>query len=215
MFSTWGLNQIGASITFRLQRAYLSAVLRQNVAYFDVVGAGEITSNMDHDMKLIQEGISQKLGLIITGVSGFIVAIIVALVENWLFGLIMLCQPVALTSVIGGLGIWLSHVQQLGQANNSKAENLAQDVLNAIRNVIAYQSQARFVRKYDNYLKRPTALDKWERCIFGLMVAASFTVLHWANSIGVRVISPILLFQSDLLLMLMPFVLCPFVVLGS
>lgn len=185
MLGTWGLNHIGSNITLRLQRAYLSAVLRQNVAYFDVAGTGEIISNMDHDMKLIQEGISQKLGLILTGISGFIVAIIVALVQNWLFGLIMLCQPVALTLVIGGLGIWLRNVQQLGHANNAKAENLAQDVLNAIRNVISYQSQARFVMKYDNYLKSPTASEKWERCIFGLIVAASFTVLHWSKGLGV------------------------------
>ncbi|GMG32372.1 unnamed protein product [Aspergillus oryzae var. brunneus] len=158
------------------------------MAYFDVVGTGELTSQIDKDMKLIQTGISQKLGNIISGVSGFIVAIICAFIQNPRFASIMISQPVAMILLVGLMGFWLSVTQQRGLPHSVKLENLAQDVLNAMRSVIAYRSQERYARKYHNTLLQPAALDFRERLIFGVIVAGSFTILHWANGLGVRMV---------------------------
>ncbi|GKZ73111.1 GTPase-activating protein [Aspergillus niger] len=78
--STFGFNTIGEQISRQLQQKYLASALRQNMAYFDVVGIGELTSHMDQDMKLIQAGISQKVGELLSGLSGFVVAIICAFI---------------------------------------------------------------------------------------------------------------------------------------
>lgn len=40
---------------------YLRAVLRQDVAFFDRVGAGEVTNHVSHDADMIQDGISEKV----------------------------------------------------------------------------------------------------------------------------------------------------------
>ncbi|QMW39142.1 hypothetical protein G4B11_002422 [Aspergillus flavus] len=184
MISTLGLNVVGEHITRRLQRRYLCSVLQQNMAYFDVVGTGELTSRIDKDMKLIQTGISQKLGNIISGVSGFIVAIICAFIQNPRFASIMISQPVAMILLVGLMGFWLSVTQQRGLPHSVKLENLAQEVLNAMRSVIAYRSQERYARKYHDTLLQPAALDFRERLIFGVIVAGSFTILHWANGLG-------------------------------
>ncbi|KAB8217999.1 P-loop containing nucleoside triphosphate hydrolase protein [Aspergillus novoparasiticus] len=184
MISTWGLNVVGEHITRRLQRRYLSSVLQQNMAYFDVVGTGELTSRIDQDMKLIQTGISQKLGNIISGVSGFVVAIICAFIQNRRFASIMISQPVAMILLVGLMGFWLSVTQQRGLPHSLKLENLAQEVLNAMRSVIAYRSQERYAKKYHDTLLQPGALEFRERLIFGVIVAGSFTILHWANGLG-------------------------------
>jgi ATP-binding cassette, subfamily B (MDR/TAP), member 1 len=42
-------------------RLYLQAVLRQNVAFFDRIGAGEITNRISNDAELLREGISDKV----------------------------------------------------------------------------------------------------------------------------------------------------------
>jgi hypothetical protein len=39
----------------------LAAVLRQNMAFFDAVGAGEITNRIEVDTLLVQEGFSEKV----------------------------------------------------------------------------------------------------------------------------------------------------------
>jgi ATP-binding cassette, subfamily B (MDR/TAP), member 1 len=42
-------------------RLYLKAVLRQNVAFFDRLGAGEVTNRVSNDAELIRDGISDKV----------------------------------------------------------------------------------------------------------------------------------------------------------
>ncbi|KAE8155284.1 P-loop containing nucleoside triphosphate hydrolase protein [Aspergillus avenaceus] len=174
VLSTWGFNVVGEQITRHLQQCYLSSVLQQNMAYFDVVGTGELTSRLDQDMKSIQAGISHKLGTIISGISGFLVAIICAFTQNARFASIMIAQPIAKILLVG----------LKGACHSAKLEHLAQEVLSAMRNVIAYRSQGRYARKYRDALIRPTALDFQERLIFGGIVAGSFTILHWANGLG-------------------------------
>ena len=42
-------------------RMYLQAVLRQNVAFFDRLGAGEVTNRVSNDAEFIRAGISDKV----------------------------------------------------------------------------------------------------------------------------------------------------------
>lgn len=43
------------------RRLYLKAVLRQNVAFFDRLGAGEVINRVSNDIDLIRDGISEKV----------------------------------------------------------------------------------------------------------------------------------------------------------
>ena len=47
--------------TLTYGRLYLKAVLRQNVAFFDRLGAGEVTHRVSNDAELLREGISDKV----------------------------------------------------------------------------------------------------------------------------------------------------------
>ncbi|RAK77052.1 ABC transporter ATP-binding protein [Aspergillus fijiensis CBS 313.89] len=183
--STWGFNRLGEKITARLQLEYLDAALHQNLEYFDAVGSGQLTVGIDTDIRAIQEGISQKMGMLISGFAGFIVAIIIAFSQNPQFAGIMLSQPLALMLVVGGFGSWMSRTQREGQVNWVKADSLAQDVLGAMRAVLAYRSQERYTNKYQEIIRGPILLERRERFIFGTIVAGSFTVLHWANGLGI------------------------------
>ncbi|KAJ5827873.1 P-loop containing nucleoside triphosphate hydrolase protein [Penicillium robsamsonii] len=184
MIGTWGLNVVGEQIRCDLQQRYLSSVLQQNMAYFDVVKTAELMSQLDQDMKLIQAGISQKLGSIISGVSGCVVAITCAFMQNPRFASIMISQPIALILLVGIMGSWMSMTQKMASARWAKADNLAQEVLGAMRTVIAFRSQERFARKYHDYLLRPIALDFRERFVFGVIVAGSFAILHLGSGLG-------------------------------
>ena len=51
----------GERLTRQIRERYLRAILRQNIAYFDKIGAGEITTRITSDTHLIQDGISEKV----------------------------------------------------------------------------------------------------------------------------------------------------------
>lgn len=81
--STVGFIYTGEHITQKFRSRYLSAIMRQNMAYFDQLGAGEINTHITSDIDLIQDGISEKIGLTLTAVATFSSAFIIGLVKYW------------------------------------------------------------------------------------------------------------------------------------
>lgn len=71
--STVGFIYTGEHITQKIREQYLAAILRQNVAYFDKLGAGEITIRITDDMNAIQDGISQKVSLTMSGFATYVI----------------------------------------------------------------------------------------------------------------------------------------------
>jgi ATP-binding cassette subfamily B (MDR/TAP) protein 1 len=55
----------------RIRTAYLSAVLRQNIAWFDNVGAGEVATRISADTLLIQDAIGDKLPIALSHLATF------------------------------------------------------------------------------------------------------------------------------------------------
>lgn len=52
-------NYTGELNSKRLREQYLRAVLRQEIAYFDDLGAGEVATRIQTDCALVQEGTSE------------------------------------------------------------------------------------------------------------------------------------------------------------
>jgi ATP-binding cassette, subfamily B (MDR/TAP), member 1 len=51
--------------------------MRQNIGFFDKLGAGEITTRITADTNLVQDGISEKVGLTLSAVATFITAFVI------------------------------------------------------------------------------------------------------------------------------------------
>ncbi|MCO5588432.1 hypothetical protein L7F22_042388 [Adiantum nelumboides] len=72
--STWPAGSSRRGHHAKDPQAYLKSVLRQDIAYFDLVGAGEVTTRIQSDIQLIQEGISDKLPISVMFIATFIAA---------------------------------------------------------------------------------------------------------------------------------------------
>ena len=59
--STVGFIYAGEHMAAKIREEYLAGILRQNIAYFDARGAGEITTRITADTNLVQDGISHTL----------------------------------------------------------------------------------------------------------------------------------------------------------
>lgn len=108
----------GESITGRIREAYLTAVLRQEIAYFDVVGPGEITTRIQNDIQLIQEGISDKIPMSAMFVATFVAGFIVAYVKSWQLSLAM---SSILPCIIGAgavMNVFITKYQQVSFADD-------------------------------------------------------------------------------------------------
>lgn len=51
--------------------------MRQNIGFFDKLGSGEITTRITADTNLVQDGISEKVGLTINALAAFFTAFVI------------------------------------------------------------------------------------------------------------------------------------------
>ncbi|KAH9984144.1 P-loop containing nucleoside triphosphate hydrolase protein [Russula vinacea] len=86
----------------RIRERYLKAILRQDIAFFDKVGAGEVTTRIQTDTHLVQQGLSEKVALVVSFFSAFVTGFVLAFVRNWRLALAMssILPCIAITGAI-------------------------------------------------------------------------------------------------------------------
>lgn len=101
----------------RIRERYLRAVLRQDIQFFDNVGAGEVATRIQTDTRkptvtglshqmfttsapsdLVQQGISEKVPLVVNFLSAFVTGFVIAYIRNWRLAL-------AISSILPCIGI--------------------------------------------------------------------------------------------------------------
>jgi ABC-type multidrug transport system fused ATPase/permease subunit len=97
-------NLISQRLAQRVRERYLKSLLRQDIAFFDKLQAGEVSSRLNGDVQAIETGTSEKVGVFITCVSFCITAYVIAFIKDAKLAgmLISLIPAFMIMSVIGG-----------------------------------------------------------------------------------------------------------------
>ncbi|KAL1979146.1 hypothetical protein VTN96DRAFT_6680 [Rasamsonia emersonii] len=172
--STVGFIHNGERNVQQLREHYLSSVLTQNIGLFDKLGAGEVTSRITSDMNLIQDGISQKLGLTLTGVSTFFTALIIAFVKSWKLTLILISGIFAMFLSIAVVAKFIARYNKLSLESQGLAATFAEEILSSIKIVVAFDTNGRLAKKFDESL---AIVSNWgfksrtaSSCLIGAML---------------------------------------------
>ncbi|KAH7412302.1 P-loop containing nucleoside triphosphate hydrolase protein [Phaeosphaeria sp. MPI-PUGE-AT-0046c] len=187
-FTSWisivGFSYTGERITQQIRELYLRAIFRQNIAFFDFLGSGEVTTRISSDMNLVQDGIGQKIGLFVTGVSTFITAIIIGFIRSPKLAGIMISATFAIFFVMGGLGAVMKKNQVVSIDQYATAASLAEEVLASARNVAAYGTQKRLQEKYKSLLTMAAKFDFKAKFCLSLMIAGMMGILNLQYSLA-------------------------------
>ncbi|GAA99245.1 uncharacterized protein L969DRAFT_93707 [Mixia osmundae IAM 14324] len=166
----------GEAITQRIREAYLRSVLRQNVAYFDSVGAGEVTTRIASDTHSIYEGISEKLPVTVQFLSTFVAAFIIAYIRSWKLAL-ALTAIVPVIMISGGIMVSLQSKYKAEISDRvGEGGTLAEEALSTARTAIAFNAQTRLVDMYDKISQRAAGLGVKSAKIF----AFGLGVIYWS-----------------------------------
>lgn len=168
----------GERIVQRLREQYLRAVLRQEMAFFDVLGAGELTTRITSDATLVQEALSGKASLFLSAASMFVTAIIVSFVRNWKLALIMCSVVVAIVGImsVGSAMVTKFALAQIGAYG--EAASLAQEALSSVKQVKALGIQQRLSSRYESHLGVVRSLGLRVRIAAALMIGAMMGAIH-------------------------------------
>ena len=141
------------------------------MAFFDKVGAGEITTRITLDTRLIQDGISQKSALFLTSISSFVGALGIAFVTYWKLTLELTSTIVFMIAVIGIGTFFVVRCSKRSLEAYALGGSTAQEAISSIREVSALGTQNTLATHYDRHL---TEAEKWgikAKSALGLMIA--------------------------------------------
>ncbi|CAI2356228.1 unnamed protein product [Caenorhabditis sp. 36 PRJEB53466] len=139
-------------IMTQMRNRYIESVLRQNAEWFDKNLSGTITTRLNDNMERIQEGIGDKLGVLIRGASMVLTSVIISLCYEWRLALMMLGLIPICTICMTLLSRFLekSTMEELDKVGVAGA--IAEEALMGVRTIQAFNGQEEMVAKYENEL---------------------------------------------------------------
>ncbi|KAI0128530.1 P-loop containing nucleoside triphosphate hydrolase protein [Xylariales sp. AK1849] len=176
--ATVGFIYTGEHLSAKIREHYLQSCMRQNIGFFDKLGAGEVTTRITADTNLIQDGISEKVGLSLTAVATFISAFVIGFVEYWKLTLILLSTVVAIVVLMGGASQFMIKFNKASIQAYASGGTVADEVVSSIRNAVAFGTQDRLAKQYDAHLTRAEFFGFKVKATVACMVAGMMLILY-------------------------------------
>lgn len=97
----WNIS--GEWLAQRLRERYFASILRQDAGFFDSLAPGEASSRITGDIGTIQQGTSEKVGIVLNSISFFVTSYIVAFIKDArLAGMLVSLAPAYLIMSLAG-----------------------------------------------------------------------------------------------------------------
>ncbi|CAG8462314.1 5329_t:CDS:10 [Acaulospora colombiana] len=174
----------------RQAKLYYAAILHQDIAFFDDVSTGDVTTRIAGDISLYQEGISEKVGLIIQFMATFFAGFVIAFTKGWKLSLV-LCAVFPLMAIAGGImAKAISNDTSQGQDAYASAGGVAEQAISGIRTVISFGGQDREINRYKAQLEGAYKAGKKKAIVSGIglgimmfIMFGSYGLSFWYGSI--------------------------------
>ena len=175
---TVGFIYSGEHITQKIREQYLAAILRQNIAFFDKLGAGEITTRITADTNLVQDGISEKVALTLTAVATFFTAFIISFIKYWKLTLILSSTVFAIVFTMGGGSTFIVRYNKQSLESYALGGTVAEEVISSIRNATAFGTQDKLARQYDMHLKEAKKWGLKLKMVLAVMISCMMGIIY-------------------------------------
>ncbi|KAI0428310.1 ABC transporter [Xylaria sp. FL1042] len=182
--STAGFVTGGEHITQKLRENYLEAVLRQDIAFFETLGSGEIAQRILDDINQLQDALTRKLSLTLGSIATFVTAFVVILVEGWKLGLIMISAIAAITGTMTLGGWFMVRYAKVTAAANAKAASAVQESLEEYRHVAAMGMHDALFARYSKLVRLASRSSIRGRWALALMIAVLNASIVWSNGLA-------------------------------
>uniref|UniRef100_A0AAY5KWK8 ATP-binding cassette sub-family B member 5 n=1 Tax=Esox lucius TaxID=8010 RepID=A0AAY5KWK8_ESOLU len=159
----------------RLRKLFFHCIMQQEIGWFDVNETGELNTRLTDDIYKINEGIGDKVGMLIQSFTTFIISFIIGFSKGWKLTLVILSISPVLAFSAFIFSKVLTSFTSLEQGAYAKAGAVAEEVLSSVRTVFAFGGQQREITRYQNNLE--DAKNMGIRKAISANIAMGFTFL--------------------------------------
>nr|XP_020023497.1 multidrug resistance protein 1 isoform X4 [Castor canadensis] len=162
----------------KIRKEFFHAIMKQEIGWFDVHDVGELNTRLTDDVSKINEGIGDKIGMFFQAMATFFTGFIVGFTRGWKLTLVIL----AVSPVLGlSAGIWakiLSSFTDKELLAYAKAGAVAEEVLAAIRTVIAFGGQKKELERYNKNLEEAKSMGIKKAITANIAMGAAFLLIY-------------------------------------
>uniref|UniRef100_A0A674BGE1 ABC-type xenobiotic transporter n=1 Tax=Salmo trutta TaxID=8032 RepID=A0A674BGE1_SALTR len=134
--------------TKRIREKYFHAILHQQMSWFDTHQIGVLNVRLTDDINTINEGLGDKICVFVQFFCTFLSGFVIGFIFGWKLTLVIL----AVSPLLAGSAI-LATLTSKELSAYAKAGAVAEEILVAIRTVVAFNGQKKAVERYENNLE--------------------------------------------------------------
>ncbi|XP_029138945.1 ATP-binding cassette sub-family B member 5 [Protobothrops mucrosquamatus] len=174
----WTFVTTSARQTSRIRDKFFFAVLHQEMAWFDTTPIGTLNTRLTEDINTIHKGIGDKIGIIIQDFSTFLTGVIIGFSYGWKLTLVIL-SVTPLVAVSGALWSYiLSALTAKELLAYAKAGSVAEEILSAIRTVVAFNGQKKAIARYDKNLEEAQSIGTKKTITTNISIGVSQFLIY-------------------------------------
>ncbi|XP_074048995.1 ATP-dependent translocase ABCB1 isoform X2 [Macrotis lagotis] len=162
----------------KIRQNFFHAIMRQEIGWFDVHDVGELNTRLTDDVSKINDGIGDKIGMLFQAVATFLTGFILGFTRGWKLTLVIL----AISPVLGlSAAVWakiLSSFTDKELLAYAKAGAVAEEVLAAIRTVIAFGGQNKELERYNKNLEEAKNLGIKKAITANISIGIAFLLIY-------------------------------------
>ncbi|KAL4704734.1 hypothetical protein ACJJTC_006512, partial [Scirpophaga incertulas] len=178
-----GVGEIGADIT-RIRTLFLTAVVRQDMSWFDTDSGFNLASTMSENMVKLKEGMGEKLSVVSNLVGTCVICLCTAFPLGW--ELTLACCTVVPFSITAS--VLLSNYQTSSSIRElesySQAGKQAEEVLKSVRTVIAFGGENKEIERYRKLLEPAERYGRKRGLYTGMGTGFNWILTYALNAIG-------------------------------
>ncbi|GJN01570.1 hypothetical protein PR202_ga18847 [Eleusine coracana subsp. coracana] len=168
-------------IAFR--KAYLDAVLRQDVGFFDTdARTGDIVFGVSTDTLLVQDAIGEKVGNFIHYIATFLAGLVVGFVSAWRLALLSVAVIPAIAFAGGLYAYTLTGLTSRSRESYANAGVVAEQAIAQVRTVYSFVGESKALNSYSDAIQNTLKLGYKAGMAKGLGIGCTYGIacMSWA-----------------------------------
>ncbi|CAK8673196.1 unnamed protein product [Clavelina lepadiformis] len=132
---------------------YFRAILRQDIAFHDVISSSELCTKLSSDIELIKRAIGIKISLVVMCLALIISSVVIAFIYSWKLALVGLALVPLMIINLALLVTATEYFKTRELDAYSKAGAIVEEAISSIKTVAAFGCQLKEVGRYTDNLK--------------------------------------------------------------
>ncbi|XP_067304664.1 ATP-binding cassette, sub-family B (MDR/TAP), member 4 [Pseudorasbora parva] len=168
----------------KLRKKFFHSIMKQEIGWFDVNETGQLNTRLTDDVYKINEGIGDKLGMLLMNLTTFFVGIIIGFVKGWKLTLVILAVSPLLGISAAIIAKVMTSFTSKEQTAYAKAGAVAEEVLSAIRTVFAFGGQKKEILRYHKNLENAKNVGIRKAITVNIAMGFTFFMIYMSYALA-------------------------------